>query len=55
VTGSAPAATTELPQQPIAASKTSQKPAPTPNRGDRGWYDASAWRRYGHERPSSSW
>jgi hypothetical protein len=55
VTASAPAATTELPQQPIAASEKSQKPARTPNRGDRGWYDASAWRRYGHERLSSSW
>ena len=55
VTASAPAATTELPQQPIAASEKSQKPARTPNRGDRGWYDASAWRRYGQERPSSGW
>jgi hypothetical protein len=55
VTASATAATTELPQQPVAASKKSKKEERIPNRRDRGWYDASAWRRYGQERPSSSW
>ena len=56
-------ATTELPRQPIAASKNPQKMAHSQNRPHRGWYIAYAWRRphadygrgYGHERPSSSW
>lgn len=63
----APATTsaTELPQQPVAASKKSPKTARSQNRRHRGWYDASARRqqyadyarrrRYGNERPSSSW
>ena len=63
----APATTsaTELPQHPIAASKKSPKTARSQNRRHRGWYDASARRqqyahyahrrRYGNERPSSSW
>jgi len=60
----ATSATTELPQQPVAASKKPQKTARSQNRPDRGGYDAYAWRRphdygrgrgYGHERPSSSW
>jgi hypothetical protein len=55
VAASAPAATAELPQQPVAASKKSQKAVRSPNRRDRGWYDASAWGRYAHERPGSSW
>jgi hypothetical protein len=52
----APATTavTELPRQPVAAPKKSQT-ARSQNRRDRGWYEASEWRRYGHERPSSSW
>ena len=57
-------APTELPRQPVAASKKPQKTARSQNRPDRGSYDAYAWRRphdygrgrgYGHERPSSSW
>src|SRR5262249_25531872 len=58
-------ATTELPRQPIAASKKPKKTARSQNRSHRGWYNAYAWRRphadygrgrgYGHERPSSSW
>src|SRR6516225_10563745 len=39
--------TTEPSQQPVAASK-SQKAV-------RSWYDAAAWGRYAHQRPSSSW
>src|SRR5262249_9728804 len=66
-TAAAPAttATTELPRQPVAASKKPQKTAGSQNRPDRGWYRAFAWRRphadyargrgYGHERSSSSW
>jgi hypothetical protein len=50
VTASTGEGTTELPQQPVAASKKSQKAVRSPNQ-----YDAAAWRRYGHERPSSSW
>ena len=56
---------TELPQQPVAASKKSQKTARSQNRRERGWYDASARRQqyadygrgrsYSNERPSSSW
>ncbi|HEY1964944.1 MAG TPA: hypothetical protein VGG59_08435 [Acidobacteriaceae bacterium] len=55
----------ELPQQPVAASKKSQKTVRSQNRRERGWYDASARRQqyadygrgrsYGNERPSSSW
>jgi len=48
-------ATTELPQEPVAASKKSQKAVRSPNQRNQGWYDASAWGRYAHERPSSSW
>ena len=48
-------ATTELPQQPVAASKKSQKAVRSPNQRNQGWNDASGWGRYGHERPSSSW
>jgi hypothetical protein len=55
VTASTREATTELPQQPVAASKKSQRAVRSPKQRDQGWYDASAWRRYGHERPSSSW
>ena len=65
VTAPATTSATELPQQPVAASKKSQKTARSQNRRDRGWYDASAWRQqyaaygrgrgYGQERPSSSW
>src|SRR5262249_29931877 len=63
----APATTAmeELPRQPVAASKKTEKTARSQNRTNRGWYDAYAWRRqhadygrgraYGHERPSSSW
>jgi len=56
---------TEPPQQPVAASKESQKTARSQKRHDRRWHDASVrsqryagYRRgrgYGHERPSSSW
>ena len=56
---------TELPRQPVAASKKSQKTARGQNRRERGLYDASARRQqyadygrgrsYGNERPSSSW
>jgi hypothetical protein len=56
---------TELPQQPVAASKKSQKTARSQNRRERGWYDASARRQqyadygrgrsYSNERLSSSW
>jgi len=56
---------TEPPQQPVAASKKSQKTVRSQNRRDRAWYDASARRQqyadygrgrgYGNERPSSSW
>ena len=56
---------TELPQQPVAASKKAQKTARSQNRRERGWHDASARRQqyadygrgrsYGNERPSSSW
>jgi hypothetical protein len=55
VTASTREATTELPQQPVAASKKSERAVRSPKQRDQGWYDASAWRRYGHERPSSSW
>jgi hypothetical protein len=48
-------AMTELPQEPVAASKKSQKAVRSPNQRNQGWYGASAWGRYAHERPSSSW
>jgi hypothetical protein len=63
-TAPATTAAPELPRQPVAASKKSQKTARSQNRPDRGWYNAYAWhrphadyvrRRGGHERPSSSW
>lgn len=38
------APTTELPPQPVAASKKSQKTGRSQNRRDRGWFDAFAWR-----------
>ena len=47
-------ATRELPQQPVAASKT-QKAVRSLNQRNQGSYDASAWGRHAHERPSSSW
>jgi hypothetical protein len=46
--------TTEPSQQPVAASK-SQKAVRSPNQRNKGWYDAAAWGRYAHQRPSSSW
>jgi hypothetical protein len=54
VTASTREATTELPQQPVAASKP-QKAVHSPNQRNQGQYDAAAWGRYAHERPSSSW
>jgi hypothetical protein len=54
VTASTREATTELPQQPVAASK-SQKAVRGSNQRNQGWYDAAAWGRYAHQRPSSSW
>src|SRR6516165_10084497 len=54
VTASTREATTDLPQQPVAASK-SQKAVRSPNQRNKGWYDAAAWGRYAHQRPSSSW
>src|SRR5262245_1234087 len=47
-------ATTEL-QEPVAAPNKSQKAVRSPNQRNQGRYDASAWGRYAHERPSSSW
>jgi hypothetical protein len=44
VTAPATTSATELPRQPVAASKKSQKTARSQTRRDRGWYDASAWR-----------
>src|SRR5262245_3696992 len=55
VTASTTEATTELPQQPEAASNKSQKAVRSPNQRNQGRYDAAAWGRYAHERPSSSW
>src|SRR5262249_31479245 len=49
------ASTTELPKQPEAASNKSQKTVRSPNQRNPGRYDAAAWGRYVHERPSSSW
>src|SRR5215475_6304612 len=54
VTASTREATTELPQQPVAASN-SQKAVRSPNQRNHGWYDAAAWGRYAHQRSSSSW
>src|SRR6516165_4449647 len=54
VTASTREATTDLLQQPVAASK-SQKAVRSPNQRNNGWYDAAAWGRYAHQRPSSSW
>ena len=55
VTASTREVTTELPPQPVAASKKSQKTVRSPNQGNQGWNDASGWGRHAHERPSSSW
>jgi hypothetical protein len=55
VTASTTEATTELPKQPEAASNKSQKAVRNPNQRNQGRYDAAAWGRYAHERPSSSW
>src|SRR5215831_11503480 len=52
VTASTREATTEIPQQPTSKP---QKAVRSPNQRNQGWYDASAWGRYAHERPSSSW
>jgi hypothetical protein len=64
-TMTATTAATELPRQPVVASKKPQKRARSQNRPHRDWYNAYAWRSppadygrrrgYGHERPSSSW
>jgi len=37
---------TELAPQPVTASEKSQKAAPSQNRRDPGWYDASPWRHH---------
>jgi hypothetical protein len=55
VTASTREATTEIPQQPLAPSKKSQKAVRSPNQRNHGWNNASGWGRYAHERPSSSW
>jgi hypothetical protein len=55
VTASTRAATTDLPQQPVPASKKSQKAGRSPNEHNRSSYDAAVWRRYAHERQSSGW
>jgi hypothetical protein len=55
VTASTREATTELPKQSAAASNKSQKAVRSPNQRNQGWYDAAAWGRHAHERPSSSW
>src|SRR5262245_60379211 len=55
VTASTNAATTELPTQPVATSKKPQKAVRSSNQRNKGWYDAAAWGRYGHQRPTSSW
>src|SRR5262249_44319910 len=46
--------TTTEPSQQLAASK-SQKAVRSPNQRNHGWYDAAAWGRHAHQRPSSSW
>jgi hypothetical protein len=55
VTASTSETTTGLPKQPAAASNKSQKAVRSPNQRNQGRYDAAAWGRYAHERPSSSW
>ena len=55
VTASTREATTGIPKQPAAASNESQKAVRSPNQRNQGRYDAAAWGRYAHERPSSSW
>ena len=55
VTASTTEATTELRKQPEAVSNKSQKAVRSPNQRNQGRYDAAAWGRYAHERPSSSW
>jgi hypothetical protein len=55
VTASTRETTTGLPKQPAAASNRSQKAVRSPNQRNQGRYDAAAWGRYAHERPSSSW
>src|SRR5215475_14886237 len=55
VTASTTEATTGLPKQPEAASNKSQKAVRSLNQRNQGRYDAAAWGRYAHERPSSSW
>ena len=55
VTASTGEATTGIPKQPAAASNESQKAVRSPNQRNQGRYDAAAWGRYAHERPSSSW
>jgi hypothetical protein len=55
VTASTTEATTGIPKQPAAASNESQKAVRSPNQRNQGRYDAAAWGRYAHERPSSSW
>jgi hypothetical protein len=47
--------TTVPSEQPVAASKKSQRAVRSVNQRHQGWYDASAWRGYAHQRPSSSW
>jgi len=54
VTASTGEGTTELTNQPVAASKQPQKAVRSPNQRNKG-YDAAAWGRYAHERLSSSW
>jgi uncharacterized protein len=46
VTAPTSTAATELPPQPVASSKKSQKKARSQNRRERGWYDAYAWRQH---------
>jgi hypothetical protein len=55
VTASTREETTEIPQQPLATSKKSQKAVRSPNQRNQVWNNASGWGRYAHERPNSSW
>ena len=55
VTASTREETKEIPQEPLATSKKSQKAVRSPNQRDQGWNNPSGWGRYQHERPSSSW
>jgi hypothetical protein len=55
VTASTREATTGISEQPAAASNESQKAVRSPKQRNQGRYDAAAWGRYAHERPSSSW